>query len=61
MKADRTEQHDLAAEQPERAKELAAKWDAWAKRANVIPYPKEPAKGAGKGKKNAKPQQGNRP
>ncbi len=61
LKADRTEQHDLAAEQPERAKELAAKWDAWAKRASVMPYPKEPAKGAGKGKKNARPQQGNRP
>lgn len=39
LKADRTEQHDLAAAQPERVKELAAKWDAWADRAQVKPYP----------------------
>ena len=39
LKADRTEQHDLAAAQPERVKELAAKWDAWAERAQVKPYP----------------------
>ncbi len=39
LKADRTELHDLAAAQPERAKELAAKWDAWAERAQVKPYP----------------------
>jgi arylsulfatase len=44
MKADRTEQHDLAAERPDHAKELAAKWNAWAARAQVIPYP---AGGAG--------------
>ena len=41
MKADRTELHDLSAQEPERAKELAAKWDAWAKRCNVMPYPAE--------------------
>ena len=39
LKTDRTELHDLAATDPERAKELAAKWDAWAKRTNVVPYP----------------------
>ncbi|HOC56135.1 MAG TPA: arylsulfatase [Verrucomicrobiota bacterium] len=39
LKADRTEQHDLAAAQPERVKELAARWDAWAERAQVKPYP----------------------
>lgn len=39
LKADRTEQHDLAADRPEQVKTLAAKWQAWAKRANVIPYP----------------------
>jgi arylsulfatase A-like enzyme len=61
LKTDRTELHDLAAEQPERAKELAAKWDAWARRASVIPYPHDAGKGAGKGKKNARPQQENRP
>ncbi len=37
MEADRTEMHDLAAMRPERAAEMAAKWDAWAKRANVLP------------------------
>jgi arylsulfatase A-like enzyme len=36
---DRTEQHNLATEQPEKAGELAAKWDAWAERAQVKPYP----------------------
>ncbi len=36
---DRTEQHDLAARQPERLRELAAQWDAWARRAQVTPYP----------------------
>ena len=40
LKTDRTELHDLAAKEPERARELAAKWDAWAKRANVLMKPK---------------------
>ena len=35
--ADRTEQHDLAAKQPEKVRELAALWEAWAARANVLP------------------------
>lgn len=35
--ADRTEVNNLAAKQPEKVKELAAKWDAWAARANVLP------------------------
>ncbi len=34
---DRTEMRDLAAQQPEKVKELAAAWDAWAKRADVLP------------------------
>ncbi len=38
MEADRTETHNLAAEQPTRVKELAAKWEAWGKRANVLPW-----------------------
>jgi arylsulfatase A-like enzyme len=54
LKADRTELHDLAAGQPERAKELAAKWDAWAERANVKPYPSAGQGGAKKGKKKGK-------
>ncbi len=42
---DRTEQNDLAAAQADKAKELAAKWEAWAERAHVNPYP---AGGGGK-------------
>ena len=34
---DRTESHDLAASEPMKVKELAAKWDAYAARANVLP------------------------
>jgi arylsulfatase A-like enzyme len=41
MAADRTELHDLSAAQPDKAKALQAKWDAWAKRAHVVPYPGE--------------------
>jgi arylsulfatase len=36
---DRVESHDLAAEKPELVKELAAQYDAWAKRAQVEPWP----------------------
>jgi arylsulfatase A-like enzyme len=35
MDADRTEQHDLAATQPERVTSMAAQWDAWARRSFV--------------------------
>ena len=49
LKADRTEQHDLASNRPEKAKELAALWKAWAERAHVLPAP-----GAKGGKKKAK-------
>jgi len=35
--ADRTETNDLAAEYPDKVRELEAKWDAWAERANVLP------------------------
>jgi arylsulfatase len=37
MTADRTEMHDLAAKQPEKVRELAAAWDRWAQRADVLP------------------------
>ncbi len=37
MEGDRTEMHDLASAMQERVSELAAKWDAWARRANVLP------------------------
>lgn len=36
MEADRTETNNLATAQPERVKEMAALWHAWAKRANVL-------------------------
>jgi arylsulfatase A-like enzyme len=51
LAADRTEQHNLAGEQPDKAKELAAKWEIWAERAHVKPYPGE---GEGKKKGNNK-------
>jgi len=57
MKAGRTELHDLAAAQPEKASELSALWETWAARANVKSYPgnydleNSPVKGKGKGKK----------
>ena len=40
--ADPVELNDLAARLPDRAMELAGKWEAWAKRCHVLPYP--PAK-----------------
>ncbi len=54
LKADRTEQRDLAATQPERAKELSAKWDAWAERAQVKPYPSGDPADTGAKKKGKK-------
>ena len=49
--ADRTETNDLSAAQPDRAKRMAAMWDAYAARANVVPWPGEakPAAGGGGG------------
>ena len=40
MKADRGEMHDLAGQQTERVADLSAKWEAWAERTNVKPFPK---------------------
>jgi arylsulfatase A-like enzyme len=45
---DRTEQNNLAAAQPDKVRELAAKWDAWAQRAHVLPYPSPAGKPAPK-------------
>ena len=42
MAQDRTEQHDLAAAQPQRLQEMAKRWEAWAERAHVKPYPQRP-------------------
>jgi len=36
MDADRTELHDLAAKEPERVRQMAAQYDAWAKRCGVL-------------------------
>jgi arylsulfatase len=45
LEADRTETHDLAAKHPGRVKEMAAKWEAWARRTNVLPWVWKPAYG----------------
>ncbi|MBL8815212.1 MAG: arylsulfatase [Planctomyces sp.] len=37
--ADRTEQQNLVTQYPERVKELAAEWEAWAMRVGVLPWP----------------------
>ena len=42
MEADRVEMNDLAASQPERVKNMSSKWEAWAKRTNVLPRPDAP-------------------
>jgi hypothetical protein len=44
LKNDRTKQRDLAKERPELVKELHARWEAWAVRAGVTPYPPAPKK-----------------
>jgi arylsulfatase A-like enzyme len=38
LEADRTEMNDLASKETERAKEMAAAWQAWADRVGVIPW-----------------------
>jgi arylsulfatase A-like enzyme len=42
LSRDRVESTDLATKEPERVKEMAAKYDAYAKRANVEPWPLSP-------------------
>lgn len=37
LEADRTEMNNLASTYPDKVKELAAKWDAWAARSDVLP------------------------
>jgi arylsulfatase A-like enzyme len=36
---DRTELNDLAASMPDKVREMSARWDAWAQRVGVQPYP----------------------
>jgi len=38
LEADRTELHDLAAAEPDRVRRMAAGWEAWARRSDVIPW-----------------------
>jgi arylsulfatase len=38
LEVDRTEMQDLASSQPGKVDELKAKWEAWARRAHVIPW-----------------------
>ncbi|MBL8174133.1 MAG: hypothetical protein JNK48_05650, partial [Bryobacterales bacterium] len=40
--ADRTELNDLAKTNPKKVDELSAKWEAWAKRCNVVPWDQVP-------------------
>jgi arylsulfatase A-like enzyme len=56
MHTDRTEMHDLAKVQPDKVTALSAKWEAWAERAHVKPYPNE-GEGKKKGKGKAKGKQ----
>ena len=54
LSVDRTEQHDLAAQEPQRVKTMSAAWDAYAARANVLPLGgwRAPQAKAGKRGKN---------
>ncbi len=38
MATDRTEQHDLAAKDPERVRAMAGQWEAWARSSQVLPW-----------------------
>jgi arylsulfatase len=49
--AERTEMHDVAAQHPDKVAEMSAKWEAWAERAHVKPYPES---GGGKKGKDGK-------
>ncbi|MFO0202514.1 MAG: sulfatase-like hydrolase/transferase, partial [Alphaproteobacteria bacterium] len=50
LKKDRTEQSNLAASQPDQVVDLAARWEAWALRAHVKPYPERKQGGKQKGR-----------
>ena len=42
LESDRTETHDLVSAQPDRAKAMITQWEAWARRAGVLPWIWEP-------------------
>jgi arylsulfatase len=44
MAVDRTEMNNLAVEQPDRVRSMAAQWEAWAWRTNVRPWPESKGK-----------------
>ncbi len=50
LNTDRTEQHNLAANNPAKVSELAAQWEAWALRAHAEPSPQ--SRGGGKKQKS---------
>lgn len=39
---DRTEMHDLATAHPDRTRQMADQWEAWARRCHVLPWPWKP-------------------
>jgi arylsulfatase len=45
LAADRTEQHNLAAKEPQRVKAMINMWETWAKRTRTIPWIWKPAYG----------------
>ena len=45
MDADRTEMNNLAAQHTGRVRTMAAQWEAWARRAHVLPWIWKPAYG----------------
>jgi arylsulfatase A-like enzyme len=47
--ADRTEMNNLAAQQPERLREMVSQWETWAHRAQVLPWIWQPAYGESAG------------
>ena len=51
MDADRSELSDLAAEHPDRVKAMAERWETFAKKAHMIPWPYKGKYAAKKGKK----------
>jgi arylsulfatase A-like enzyme len=45
LATDRTEMHDLSSSETQRAADLRARWEAWARRAHVLPWPWKPQYG----------------
>ncbi len=45
LEADRTETHNLAARHPDRVRTMVGQWEAWARRAHVLPWIWTPAYG----------------